>query len=166
MTPKIDVPLRKRKRGPRKKFKDELSWKRNRKKLRNSGKEYINSKQKIVPVKQCNGSDCDCIKECQKQISFDQRYQIFFEFYALGDHNLQTSFLCGQIKLINKLRSTTATDSKRKYTRIYYLLSEHGVDVRVCKSFFKKTLQVSDGRLTRALRGKQIGQTPTKDRRG
>lgn len=163
----ISVPPRNRKRGPRKRFKDESSWKRNiRKKLRNSGKEYINSKQKIVPEKQFNNSDCDCIKGCQNQISLDQRNKIFSEFYALGDHNLQTSFLCGQIKLISKLRSTTAAVSKRKYTRIYYLLNEHGVDVPVCKSFFKKTLQVSDGRLTRALKGKQIGQTPTKDRRG
>nr|CAI5824141.1 unnamed protein product [Callosobruchus analis] len=81
----------------------------------------------------------------------------FDKFYALGDHNLQTSYLCGQIKLLKKVRCTNA-ESKRNYTRVYYLQNEHGVDI--------PTLCVSDGRVTRALKPKQLGHTPNIDRRG
>nr|CAI5848482.1 unnamed protein product [Callosobruchus analis] len=157
---------RKRKRGPRNRFSDKSLWKRNiRKRLRNSGKEYTNTRGTLVPEKRFDSSDCECIKGCHSLISCEQRYTLFDKFYALGDHNLQTSYLCGQIKLLKKVRCTNA-ESKRNYTRVYYLQNEHGVDIPVCKTFFKKTLCVSDGRVTRALKPKQLGHTPNIDRRG
>nr|CAI5827678.1 unnamed protein product [Callosobruchus analis] len=132
---------RKRKRGPRNRFSDKSLWKRNiRKRLRSSGKEYTNTRGTLVPEKRFDSSDCECIKGCHSLISSEQRYTLFDKFYALGDHNLQTSYLCGQIKLLKKI----------------FLYVKH----------LKKTLCVSDGRLTRALKPKQLGHTPSIDRRG
>lgn len=141
-------------------------WKRNvRKDLRNSGRQYTNTKGTVVPAKQFDGSDCPCIKECHKLISLQQREKLFKNFYQLASHDLQTAYLCGQIKLINKLNKTAQINS-RTYTRIYYLTGETGVDIPVCKEFFKKNLSVSDGRLTRALLQKEQGGTASRDKRG
>ncbi|CAG9831327.1 unnamed protein product [Diabrotica balteata] len=74
------------------------------------------------------------------------------------------SYLCGQIKLTSKLTNTAQSDS-RKYTRQYSLTKETGLDIPVCKEFFKKVLRVSDDRLTRVLRNKEQGGTPSKNKR-
>lgn len=168
MTGTQSVDPGKRKRGPRRKIRDEALWKRNvRKKLRNSGLPYTSITGKTISAKVFNSTDCKCIRECHKLISMDQREKNFKNYYQLANHDFQTSYLCGQVKLISKIRSTkTAEIQKRHYTRIYCLPNEQGVDVPVCKEFFKKILQVSDGRLTRSLKEKQNGNTPSKDMRG
>lgn len=158
---------RNKKRGPRRKFADKALWKRNvRKQFRNSGSQYTNVKGTLVPAKQCDGSDCKCNKECHKLITIQQRENIFKDFYELANHDLQTAYLCGRVKLIRKLSSTVVGSESRTFTRIYQLINEAGIDIPVCKEFFKKNLRVTDGRLTRALRQKQQGSTPSKDKRG
>lgn len=161
-----EVNPRNKKRGTRRKFADKSLWKRNiSKQLRNSGCEYTSVKGTIVPAKQFDGSDCRCIKECHKLISLEQREKIFQSYYKLASHDLQTAYLCGQIKLARKMKSTVQSES-RTYTRIYYLPNEKGIDIPVCKEFFKKNFCVSDGRLTRALCRKEQGDTPSRDQRG
>ncbi|CAG9833612.1 unnamed protein product [Diabrotica balteata] len=101
----------------------------------------------------------------RRKFANKKRETIFKDFYELTNYDLQTSYLCGQIKLTSKLANTAKSDS-RKYTRQYYLTRETGLDIPVCKEFFKKVLRVLDGRLTRALRNKEQGSTPSKDKRG
>lgn len=132
-------------------------------KMRNSGKQYKDVKGKIVPEKIFDGSDCKCSRECHKLISLQQREKIFKSFYDLANFDLQTSYLCGLIKLHQKAQSN---ESRRNYTRHYYVPDENGSEIPICKEFFKKTFKVSDGRLSRALRGKQKGDVPTTDQRG
>nr|CAH7737821.1 unnamed protein product [Callosobruchus chinensis] len=76
---------------------------------------------------------------------------------------MKTSYLCGRIKLNKKVKPN---ESRRVYTRVYYLPDERGCEVPVCKTFFKKVLQVSDGRLSRALKGLQENGVPSTDKRG
>jgi len=70
--------------------------------------------------------------------------------------------------LLKKKRSyvKNGSDSRKEFSRIYYLPLETGITIKVCKDFFKKSFNISDGRITRALVGKLEGTTPPLDRRG
>lgn len=158
---------RNRKRGSRRKFADKSLWKRNaRKKLRNCGREYISVRGTIVAAKQFDGSPCQCVKECHKLLTLEHREKLFKDFHELGSHDLQTAYLCGQIKLIQKLTRTVPRSEYRTNTRVYYLTNDAGIDIPVCREFFKKKLRVSDGRITCALRQKEQEGTPSRDKRG
>ncbi|CAG9838807.1 unnamed protein product [Diabrotica balteata] len=98
-----------------------------------------------------------------------QRKNIFQSFYNLSDFNLQTAYINIQVNVVNKGRHTAAQNyNKRSKTQIDTLPKDSDM-VTIYKSFFKKALQVSDGRLTRALIHKSIGGeliTPPLDKRG
>ncbi|XP_022204640.2 uncharacterized protein LOC111061255 [Nilaparvata lugens] len=156
------------KRGKRR-YKDESKWKRNeRKRLRNSGKQYHNVSKKLIPEKQFNENmDCTCKVECSTLIDTEHRRKLFKSFYSMGNFDMQTSYICSLIKVSPKQRTYTKNDSnKRNYTRMYYLPNQNGIEIKVCKTLFKATFAISDGRLTRALSGKPHGSTPPIDRRG
>nr|CAI5834362.1 unnamed protein product [Callosobruchus analis] len=148
----------------RRKYRDETKWKRNvRKKQRNSGQEYTNAKGKVIESKKFDSSDCSITRECHRLVVLDHREKLFSAFYSLANFDLQTSYLCGGIKLSKKVKHN---ESRRVYTRTYYLPDERGCEIPVCKAFFKKVLKVSDGRLSRALKGLQDNGVPSTDKRG
>ncbi|XP_038218959.1 uncharacterized protein LOC119837446 [Zerene cesonia] len=71
------------------------------------------------------------------------------------------------IKVVSKSRTyMTNENSRRQNTRHYYLSDCDGKEVLVCKSFFKNTYAVSDGRINRLLKNKASVSTPPLDRRG
>lgn len=90
-----------------------------------------------VPAKIFNSEDCVCIHKCHTKLSMEERRKIFDDFYALGNFNLQSAFIFGLVKVTNKLRTYTAQISnRRQFSRIYFLPSGNGGDVKVCKDFF------------------------------
>ncbi|KAL4153193.1 hypothetical protein QTP88_001026 [Uroleucon formosanum] len=132
----------------RKRIRDETKWKRNiRKNLRNSGKRYITSKGKEFPEKYFEDFECMCHNKCHQLFSLEHRETVFKSYYALGCHNLQTSFLCSLITVLKKNRTYNKNTPSRK-------------------KFFKRSFKISDGRITRALIHKVGGNTPPKDARG
>ncbi|CAG9834629.1 unnamed protein product [Diabrotica balteata] len=81
-----------------------------------------------------------------------------------------TAYINIQVNVVNKGRHTVAQNhNRRSTTRIFTLPKKSGDMVTICKSFFRKALQVSDGRLTKALINKSIGGeliNPPLDKRG
>lgn len=61
--------------------------------LRNRGMEYKNRKGKIHAAKTVSIYDHRCRYGCNDKLNEEKRSQVFNEFWALGDWNLQTSFL-------------------------------------------------------------------------
>ncbi|KAL5246188.1 hypothetical protein ACI65C_013596 [Semiaphis heraclei] len=116
-------------------------------------KQYISSRGKIIPAKQYKDIQCLCNEKCHDLLTFDQKKNIFDSYYSLGSHDLQTSYLCSLINVIKKKRSyvKNSSDSRKEFSRIYYLPLETGITIKVCKDFFKKSFNISDGRITRAL---------------
>lgn len=149
-----------------------ICWKRSMAKIkRNSGKSYLNYRGRLIPEKQCFDGVCSCPRNCHLLLTIAERKNIFQSFYNLSDFNLQTAYIHAQVNVVNKGRVTPAVQNldKRSKTRIYSLPKESGDMVKVCKLFFKNCLQVSDGRLTRALSNKTKGgqlTTAPLDRRG
>lgn len=81
---------------------------------------------------------------------------------------MQTSYLCELVSVTKKRRAYNkeTDDSRRKYSRVYNVPDSMGNKITVCKTFFKSTFLISDGRLTRALKNKPLGDAPPSDRRG
>lgn len=86
----------------------------------------------------------------------------------MDSYDLQSAFLFGLIKVIDKKRIYTKNDdtSGRKFSREYYLPVENGRDEKVCKDFFKLIFFLSDGRISRLVKSKMVSNTPPRDKRG
>ncbi|CAH0674053.1 unnamed protein product [Spodoptera exigua] len=134
------------KRG-RKRSLNPAKWKQNKvKKLRNTGESYISisKSQKVIPSR-CLKVPCTdkCRLKCTTNISMDERYNIFKEFWDLGDLTRQRVFISScMVDITPKYRYTNATNPRRPNKA--YNFTVNNKKIRVCKTFFKSTLDVTD----------------------
>lgn len=79
-----------------------------------------------------------------------------------------TKFLCCGLVSQSEPQTRRPRDSSRaqKSTSNHYRLQVEGNSITVCKSYFLKTFQISDGPLTRALKKIVMGEEPGSDKRG
>lgn len=153
----------------RKRSRNEANWKKNVKKTKRAhGQSYLNSKNIVVSEKKFHLFECPCPRTCHSHFPEHQLKKIFESFYKLGNHDLQSSYLNGQISVNEKKRTyrKSVGESRRSKTRTYKFPGENNTDKVVCKEFFKQILQVSDGRITRALQCEDCVTTPKLDQRG
>ena len=157
-------------RGRRRK-RDVSRWKKTmRKRLRNSGQEYTSVSGKTVASKTRHRlENHTCPLKCAEKLSDVQLDKIFDGFWALKSWSLQNAYLCGlvQQRAVSRRYTPKGRDSRRSITRYYYLSSADGC-VRVCKSMFLSTLDISNGRLQRALKNQLLAGhgSPIIDQRG
>ncbi|CAG9781819.1 unnamed protein product [Diatraea saccharalis] len=98
---------------------------------------------------------------------------------ARGNFDLQSAYLYSLIHVMVKARSYVrakdtsservagnTTSKPKEFSRLYHLPEANGKHIRVCKSFFKQVFKVSDGRLTRVLKNKPLGDPAPIDKRG
>jgi len=138
-----------------------------RKSKRARGEAYIGTTGKCVPSKTFTPYECGCLRKCHNLIDEAKQKQLHTQYYDLGNHDLQSAFISGLVKTINKKRVYTKNvDSQKKFTMIYYLPIGNRKEERVCKSFFKNILSISDGRIARILAHKNISTTPPVDKLG
>jgi len=128
---------------------------------------YLNTKNVLVNAKTHQLIDKCCSDHCYRQFSENQQKKIFDSYYKIGNFDLQTAYLCELISVSDKKRCySTSIEPRRNKSRWYHLPDTSGNQKKVCKIFFKNTLKVSDGRISRALVNKPKGETPPKDKRG
>ena len=73
----------------------------------------------------------------------------------------------GSVDVKEKHRTYTASNnSRRANSRSYKLTDECGNVKKICKTYFKETLQIPDGTITNILARKKTDGTPIEDRRG
>ncbi|KAL1454579.1 hypothetical protein WDU94_010799 [Cyamophila willieti] len=117
--------------------------------------------------KKCRTRDCECALNCSEKISIEQRKTIFRLFYNKKSWSEQTACIVGSVKQVDKNRNTVVGHpSRRDRTRYYYLKDTLGNDVRVCKKFYQDTMDISCGRLDRALKNASIDGVARPDMRG
>ncbi|CAC5415816.1 unnamed protein product [Mytilus coruscus] len=135
----------------RKRKKQTELWKQNlRKRRRQSGMEYINTrgntqrkKEVKIGTKDCNGG---CRFKCSKNISETERKAIFKTFWSYSDSE-KNAFYGNNIEKLQKERKRTNKEiSRKQFTYKYHLPKECG-KVRVCKEFFLTTLDISSRRI-------------------
>lgn len=159
--------------GSRKRKRNEKDWKKNKNKvLHNTGREYVNSRNKTVEAKVFKhvGKSC-CKLGCVDRLSEEERREIHSRFWQLGSHSAQTSFIAGCVEetyvKTKKFVSPNLPSKSGKFFQRKFVLSSGDKCVRICKSVFLKTLAISDGRLHRALLNKrENGGVAQGDKRG
>lgn len=140
----VSVNVEKNKR-PRQKRKKPENWKMNvRKQKRNSGLEYVTTSGKLrLPRFPKNiNHECNCKIKCHEKLNDDAKAEIFKNFWDLGNVDLQRGFICKHVKRHSSARSRKE-DSRRKFSQTYYLPFK-GIEHKVCKLFFLKTLDISE----------------------
>ncbi|XP_027234082.2 uncharacterized protein [Penaeus vannamei] len=144
-------------------------WKRNiSKDLRDRGKSYMSSSGKINQGKVFLPQYSCCISKCHETFPAEQQEALFKKYWALASWNLQTKFLWDHIQVVQKKVNTAKSDdSRRIHTRIFFLPNNDGEKRKVCKILFCATLQVSNGRVSRAVCSKMVDPSlPPQDKRG
>ncbi|KAL0830179.1 hypothetical protein ABMA28_003636 [Loxostege sticticalis] len=147
------APQEEKKKG-RKRKRDEESWKQNKaKSLRNAGKQYINKKYKEIKPRSVQPPCGDkCRLKCCEKISEDQRQTIFNVYWKLGKVDAQRSFIMSCMTNITPRYKYTNASNPRNCNQAFHFIVE-GQSVRVCKTFFIKTLDISD-RVIRTVKSK------------
>ncbi|KAG5671358.1 hypothetical protein PVAND_001559 [Polypedilum vanderplanki] len=121
-------------------------WKCNkRKKLRNSGQAYINTKGNLVQGRVMKPACSNCRNRCNEKLTEEERQMNFNKFWALGEVVEQRKFIYNHI--ISKKPSRRKTvESNRSVTLEFYLdkYDSKEESVHVCKKMFKNTLAISN----------------------
>ncbi|KAF5282318.1 hypothetical protein FQR65_LT14372 [Abscondita terminalis] len=131
---------------PRKRKVNSSEWKINvRKRKCQSGEEYVNVRGKVVKARRVqNKKNClqNCKFNCAKQISEDERQEVFQSYWSLTQ-NEKYVFLKNTTKKLIKGRKTTGNNDSRRCYSFTYFLQVKGEDIRVCKAYFLGTLNIS-----------------------
>lgn len=115
----------------KKRMRKREEWKRlQAKRKRNSGKEYEGRKGELHVAKQVKHYPHTCRYEC-KNISENDRLNVFKEFWDLGNWNLQTSFLQSCIGVSAPHRRVQVAIRHKRFSTTINLTGK-----RVCKQFF------------------------------
>ncbi|KAL4716699.1 hypothetical protein ACJJTC_004818 [Scirpophaga incertulas] len=146
-------PQEENKKG-RKRKRNEESWKQNKaKSLRNAGKSYMSKKNKVTKPRSVQPSCGDkCRLKCCEKITVDQRQAIFDVYWNLGQIDAQRSFIKSCMTSITPRYKYTNARNPRNCNQAFHFLVERQM-ARVCKTFFIKTLDISD-RVIRTVKSK------------
>jgi hypothetical protein len=123
-------------------------WKQNiRKRNRQSGKSYINSKGGMERARsvQQRRSCVQCKFKCTAKITEDMKSEIHSSFWSMSDE-LKFS-LYEQTTQRVEAKRTASEFSRRKYAFKYYL-NVDSQKIRVCKNFYLSCLDISQRRVS------------------
>ena len=115
-----------------------------------------------------DNTPCKCALRCFDKLSMEQRSKLYNGFWASGDFDVQNSYICGCVKIVEVKRRYTAkgSGSRRSNSRVYYV-NNGTVSVRVCKAAFLRIHCLSNGRVDRCLAAlMKSGGSPHNDQRG
>lgn len=108
---------------------------------------------KLVAEKTFSNPPCGCKMRCSDNVSEEQRKKLFDNFYSMGSFQIQNAYIYGLCKQCTSKahRARDGSRGMKSSTTIYHLqLSE--TNLKVCKQFFLKAFQISDGRCFRVLK--------------
>lgn len=153
----------------RRKVADPDSWKMNkRRKMRNSGQEYLSCRGKIMAGRHVSPKDCSkCKKKCNESFSEEDREKIHKAFWGLCDSEKQKLFISTMVEEGPKATTRTKSEqSRRTVTRHYYL--RLGKRKRpVCLGFFRATLDISESVIKNILKNRdETSYFPRESQRG
>lgn len=164
----LNSPPAKKKRGRKRSLKKEEWIKNKSKKLKNSGQSYVScsKSKKKFPEKAlkppCNDN---CRLKCSTVISQEERQEIFNNFWKLGDLGRQRDFIAHHMQIINPEYRYVKQDSTRRLNNAFHF-DVNNKRIRVCKTFFKNTIDITDRPIRTILEKKGKEGFVTEENRG
>lgn len=127
------------------------------------GQEYTDRKGIVHTKKELKPFNHQCRYKCNDKIDEETRQKFFDDYWGLGSWELQSSFLNSAIIIGEPSRKKNGTVHGKSCSCQYHL-----GNVRVCKEFFLKTLDVSNKRVTNVATKKKNSDTgiSPRDKRG
>ena len=119
----------------------------------------------MVPAKQL-GQPCKCTKDCFNVIGLEKLKAINTDFWALGDHTLQTTFIQCHVTVAPPKRHYAALEANNRSCHRQYHLMVEGKLSHVCKNAFANALGLTLGRINNALNAQTPSGTVLPDGRG
>lgn len=121
--------------------------------MRNSGKSYVSSsktKKQFSERKVRSPCGEKCRLGCSKKINDTAREEIFSSFWNLAELQRQREFIVAHTEPIKpKYRYSNTQDFRNLNSAFYFEVSK--TRIRVCKTFFKATLDINDRPIRTAL---------------
>ncbi|XP_046674623.1 uncharacterized protein LOC124363417 [Homalodisca vitripennis] len=157
-------PAKRPKHEGKKKTRRPDQWKRKKGSIaRNKGEGYTDRTGKNHQPKQVRDFNHNCRYECS-DIPQEKRQEIFNEYWALGNWELQSAFLNSVILHHSPHQTRANNEHYNKSVSCQYFL----VGKRVCKEFFLKTIDISKKRVMNIVKRKQLSGTSIspRDKRG
>lgn len=132
----------------------------------NSGLPYVSEGNREIRGKFVKPPCADkCRLKCTTNFTQDQRQSIHSSFWNLADNALQRQFVSGHItKSFVKYRRA-AENSNRSENLAYYFTLKN-IRIKVCKTFFMHTLDISDKFIRTTWKKGNGTATVERDRRG
>lgn len=126
---------------------------------REKGLEYQTIKKnnrRTIPAKKNSKIICKCRMSCHLTENEESQKAIFQHFYSLLSWAEKTEYIQSHIEICEikrrrKPENRQAIRFKKSFTRKYFFSNE---ETKVCKQFFKKLLQISEGRLEKCVQKK------------
>lgn len=144
-------------------------WRINKSQLqRNSGQSYVSaSKSRRVYKERQLRASCGekCRLECSKKIDETRRQEIFSSYWALGDLSKQRNCIAANTQSIKPKYRYSSTENHRNLNSAFYF-EVNGERIRVCKTFFKATLDINDRPIRTVLAKKDATGFVATDLRG
>lgn len=152
------------KQNTRKRTRNPERWIKNKRKQgKNSGKEYTKSTGTTAKKREVKPHSCErCRYKCPYNVTDETRETICQDFWALGSIDRQRDFITNNIEEDEVASRKQNTAERKEVTRKYFLPGK----IRVCKSFFSKTLDISYQMITTALAKRTPSLTSKPDMRG
>jgi hypothetical protein len=166
MVPETGIEIEKK---GKKRVRKPVTWKSKiAKQLRNSGKAYQSlSKSKKLIRERKVGPPCGnkCRLKCKDKVDEMKRQQVFDAYWALSDLERQREFIVRHSQQIKPKYRYSNTQNFRALNNAFYF-EINGSKIRVCKPFFKSTLDLSNKAIKTALLKKTESGTIEADFRG
>ncbi|KAG6454562.1 hypothetical protein O3G_MSEX008752 [Manduca sexta] len=122
-------------------------WKQNKsKRLRNKGKSYVSMSKphKTIPARYIKDTCTEkCRLKCAKNINDDERYNLFTNFWNLGNIVKQRAYIQSSMATVTPKYMYTNAENPRRPNKAFYF-TINAKKIRVCKTFFKNTLSISE----------------------
>lgn len=154
-----DIPMRKKNRVA----KTSPDWANvKRKAIRNNGEEFTTKTGKTVNRRQVDViATCPCKYKCSDTFSHEDRLEINSGYWGLGTYADQKHFIDKNVIESPCHRKIGSRPSKRSFTWKYTLKEK-----QVCKSFFLKTINISDTVVVNCKKKVRLLQNIGEDLRG
>lgn len=121
--------------------------------MKNQSFEKNSKSEKFVAQREMKESCSEkCRLYCGMKISKEERELLFKEYWALGDLRKQRTYISNSMtNIIPKYRYLTEEEGKRRRPKNAFHFNLQKKKVRVCKTFFKNTLDITDGSIRTVL---------------
>lgn len=135
----------------KKRIRNAAGWSSNIKKSRRNGKAYMSSTNKSIPERAVKPPCQDkCKLKCKTKTGEILRKTLLDRFWGLGDLQEQREFIVRHTQEIKPKYKYSSTQNYRSLNSAFFFEVED-IRIRVCNTFFKATLNLSDQFIRTAL---------------